>query len=373
MSGSYICFFIGTEAELIKQFPVMLQIQKRGLKIKIIASGQNDIIKSKVLKAVNGGIIDVQLSNESEIKKSAVGLLEWFFKTQRIAQKIILDALDNIDFAHSIMVVHGDTISTVMGARIGKKLGMKVAHVEAGLRSHNILMPFPEEIDRIVTSNYADLHYVPGKEGCYNLKKKKGKIIDTTYNTVLDSLEYSRNYECMNNTIKSVLDKPYFVYVLHRQENLMNKALMKKAVESAVRYSEQRTCVFILHKPTEITLTNMGLLKTLENCKNIVLLKRAEYFDFTKLLDKAQFVITDGESNQEELAYMGKPCLIMRTSSERSDGLGENAILYGGDIGMIDSFIEHYNDYQKKPVDVTFSPSEIVAKSLVEELKRIGG
>ena len=83
-----------------------------------------------------------------------------------------------------------------------------------------------------------------------------------------------------------------------------------------------------------------------------------------KLLDGAAFVITDGGSNQEELAYMGKPCLIMRDRTERTDGLGENARLYGGDLQAVDDFVQMYDRYRREPVSPVQSPAERIAKEL---------
>ena len=81
MAQSGIYFFIGTEAELIKLFPVMLQLQAQQVPYHIIASGQNDIVKSTILRALNGGHVDLELSKESDIKKSAAGLMQWFAAT----------------------------------------------------------------------------------------------------------------------------------------------------------------------------------------------------------------------------------------------------------------------------------------------------
>ena len=130
-----IYFFIGTEAELIKLFTIMDNLQQKGIPYKIIASGQNDISKSSVLKAVNGGRIDWQLSDEKDIKKTAAGLLEWYFKTYQKGVKLFKQLFGKDK--NAVIVVHGDTVSTMMGAYLGGRFGLKVAHVEAGLRSHN--------------------------------------------------------------------------------------------------------------------------------------------------------------------------------------------------------------------------------------------
>ena len=74
---------------------------------------------------------------------------------------------------NNVMIVHGDTISTVMGAYLGKRFGMQIAHIEAGLRSHHLFNPFPEEIDRILVDHISNILFVPGEQGVRNLKKKR--------------------------------------------------------------------------------------------------------------------------------------------------------------------------------------------------------
>ena len=358
-----IYFFIGTEAELIKLFPIMTNLADRGIDYKIIASGQNDISKSSVLKAVNGGRIDWQLSDEKDIKKTAAGLLEWYSKTWKTGRKLFSQLFGKKSDA--VLIVHGDTVSTMMGAYLGAKYGLTVAHVEAGLRSHNWLKPFPEEIDRVLTSRKASLHFAPGETAVANLKNAKGKVVNTVYNTISDSLEYSRRFECANTAISQLVGKEYFVTVVHRQENLANKDLLLKLVDTIKAKAENMHCVFIMHTITEIAFKNLGVYEALENHPTITLLPRTEYFDFMKLLENSLFVITDGGSNQEELSCMGKPCLIMRTHTERQDGIGENAILYGGDLNMIDSFVNSYESYRRNPITAEFSPAQTIVDEII--------
>ena len=92
-----------------------------------------------------------------------------------------------------------------------------------------------------------------------------------------------------------------------------------------------------------------------------------EYFDFMKLLEGAAFVITDGGSNQEELSYMGKPCLILRTHTERSDGLGQNVVMYQESMQVVDDFIAHYPNYQRPPIVPAQSPARMIATTLTKE------
>lgn len=362
-----VCFFIGTEAELIKVFPVMLQLRDKNVPYRVISSGQNNIANSAVLKAVNSGRLDALLSDHSTIKKSAPGLLQWFIRTSRSGAKRIQSQLRDTDLHRSIMVVHGDTVSTVMGAQLGAKLGMRVAHIEAGLRSFDLLNPFPEEIDRVITSRYARIHYAPGDIPFQNLTKAKGEKVNTHYNTIIDGLKFSQSIPA-SDAVSRFLEQEFFVFVMHRQENLATKEFVSTVLNRVKNASKHVQCIMIMHKPTEAALASMGLLEELKNISTISPIPRMEYFDFMKLLSHAKFVITDGGSNQEELSYMGKPCLILRKKTERSDGIGKNVLLYGGDVNRIDEFAANYLHYQVAPSFADLSPSQIIADHLAGRL-----
>ncbi len=367
-----IFFFLGTEAELIKVFPVIMECMQRGGICHVIASGQNDLTKSRIMKEVSLNGKFMELSKESDIKKSAKGLLVWFAQTYLGAVRKIKCEFDKDVLRDAPIVVHGDTVSTFMGALIGKKLGCKICHVEAGLRSHHLFNPFPEEIDRLLTSKLARIHFAPGEEPYQNLIRAKGQVINTQYNTILDSLKYSRKLPVISDSISTVLSKDYFVFVMHRQENLANREFVQQVVEQVKGLAVGgRSCVLILHKITESILESMNILSELKENKGFILFPRVDYFDFMKLLDYAKYVITDGGSNQEELYYMGKPCLIMRKTTERREGIGKNAVLFDGKMNQISSFGQEYYKYEIPKKDPGESPSKIVAKRLTEMNRKL--
>lgn len=360
-----IYFFIGTEAELIKVFTVIMECQKLGAICHIIASGQNDLKRNRILNYIELNGQYIELSQEKDIKKSAVGLLQWFFKTKNNAINTIASHFPKEKLKDANLVVHGDTVSTLMGALLGRKLEMTVCHVEAGLRSHHLFNPFPEEIDRLLTSRIARVHFAPGKEPEQNLRKAKGIVINTQYNTILDSLRISRQLPVETEAVEKLQGKDYFVFVMHRQENLMNETFVREVVKNIDRFAQNRTAVVILHTITKNKFEEMGILQEMEQNDKYVLLPRVDYFDFMKLLEGAQYVITDGGSNQEELHYMGKPCLIMRKTTERKEGIGENAVMIDGNMKNMNCFVSQYEKYQKGQVRAMESPSKIIATTLI--------
>ncbi len=365
-----IIFWVGTIAELIKLFTVIIEARNNNIPYRIVATGQNRIVGTDVLKLCNENKVDLVLSDSSKIKKSARGLLTWFLKTYFSSTEQLKNLIRNCNVPSSdiIMVVHGDTVSTLMGSLVAKKNGFKLAHVEAGLRSFDIFHPFPEEIDRMLTSKRVDFHFCPSEEAEKNLHKAKvhGKIINTNGNTIYDALQYANKQSFSENLKKQIdsINASYFVFVMHRQENVADTSLFTKTISRVVELAKTKHCVCILHEITKIALEKNCLITQLEN-ENFTLLPRTEYFDFMKILQGADFVITDGGSNQEELAYMGKPTLIMRTKTERNDGLGINAVLCNNDFAIFDYFVNNYNNYHKNQIVLENSPSKVIIENLV--------
>lgn len=365
-----LIFWIGTVAELIKVFTVISEARERKIPYIVVATGQNRVTDTDVLKSCNDNKVDILLSDTSKIKKSTSGLLTWFVKTYSGATKKIRKYIDenNCDIKNATMIVHGDTVSTLMGALVAKKIKVKLAHVEAGLRSFDLLHPFPEEIDRVLTSKRVDVHFCPSDIAEKNLIKANvhGKIVNTKGNTIYDGLQYANTIEfssdlkCKFGSIKS----GYFVFVMHRQENVANVQLFAETVKRVCEISEKLHCVCVLHEITRIALENNGLMPLVQN-KNFTLLPRVEYFDFMKVLQGAEYVITDGGSNQEELAYMGKPTLIMRTKTERQDGIGKNAIMCNNDFSVFNDFVLNYKSYLKEAVILSKRPSDIIVDNLI--------
>lgn len=365
MSEKNIIFFIGTIAEYIKLFTVIETAKELGLPYKIILSGQNEIVNTDIAKATSL-VPDLQLSLEKNIIKNVFGLFGWFFKTLFSSKKVISNTFSDVDFKNSVFVVHGDTLSTVMGAVLAKRLHSKLCHVEAGLRSHHWFSPFPEEIDRHIVSKLSDYNFCQGNESFENLKKYPGERINTEYNTIIDSLFYSDKQQIQNKKIAEIIKTNYCVCVVHRQENLLKTNFVKHITKKIIDVSKREKVVFILHTITKNTLMQLNLLNKLQESENIILLDRAEYFDFMKLLQNSDFVITDGGSNQEELYYMGKPTLILRSATERQEGIGENALLYGDDLSSIDLFIKNYKTFEREPITPNVLPSKIICNKLME-------
>lgn len=154
---------------------------------------------------------------------------------------------------------------------------------------------------------------------------------------------------------------------MHRQENLVSRMFVQAVVHEITKVARKHKCVIILHEITKNAFIKFNLLNGLKASNNIILLPRVDYFDFMKLLDHSSFVITDGGSNQEELFYMNKPCLIMRKTTERNEGLGKNARLFNGEASDIRKFVKTVETGKISGGSIqTGEPSRIIADVLMK-------
>lgn len=361
-----IFFFIGTTAELIKVFPIMRELDRQGRTYKVIASGQNRLDKEIILKTgVNP--VDIQLSN-IDISQSVLGLFSWFFSTTLKSLFKLRTVFRQCHKKNSLLVIHGDTISTVMGAFLGTVFRLNIVHIEAGLRSYDFFNPFPEEIDRMLVSSLSDMHCCPNYWAMNNVKNKSGVKVNTIQNTLLDSLNFALSLEDKSNLYKELSRDDFFIFVFHRQENLFDEALLKTVFTKILAYSKMNIkCLLIMHSPTEVALRKTKLLESIQSQPNVRITGRLSYFDFMNVLSISKFIVTDGGSNQEESYYFGKPCLILRKATERNEGLDENASLSGLDMDKVDHFLINYRLYNRDKVELEQSPSNIIINAMLEE------
>ena len=360
MNNKKLYFFIGTEAELMKMFKTILEAQKRGYDCKLVSNGQNSVKNSHFLELV-GGKIDIDLTDYGKKEKNASGYIGWFRKTEKLGVTIFKDIVKNNNKDDILMIVHGDTLSTLMGARIAKKSGMNYVHVESGLRSYNILSPFPEEIDRYFSSKNSKINFCPKREYAeYAEKAFKGKSVNTFYNTGIETLYYAIEHNAKNEKTRPVEEK-FFLVAIHRQENLMNRKFLTNTFERIIKLSDKMKCIFIYHEQTRNALEKNGLWEMVVNAPNIIILPRQDYFSFINCVEKSEFVIADGCGNQQEFYYLGKPYLIMRTKvEENSEGIGWNAVYFKNDFSNIEKFYENYNCYEHERVIPEKMPSKII-------------
>ncbi len=217
-----------------------------------------------------------------------------------------------------LVVVVGDVNSTMAAALAASKLGIKVAHLEAGLRSFDKTMP--EEINRMVTDVLADLLWVPSEDAVENLIREgiaRDKI-QMVGNIMIDSLEMVREkIESQKAHLDFGLEAGnYGVVTLHRPSNVDDPAVLKQICGRLERIAENIHLIFPIHPRTRRNM-DRSLLTRLENSEKLLLPDPLNYIRFMSLVCNCRFVITDSGGIQEETTYLGIPCLTLRENTER--------------------------------------------------------
>jgi len=234
-----------------------------------------------------------------------------------------------------IVLVEGDTNTVMAGALAAVKLGIKVGHVEAGLRSFDRSMP--EEINRVITDHISDLLFPPTQRGKEHLLKEgiaENKIF-VTGNTIVDAvyqnLEISKKKK---NTLKDIglNKKDYILVTIHRQENVDNKDRFKGILQglAEISHKSDKKIVYPVHPRTKKMIDILQLHDELHRIKNLILIDPLGYLEFLQLEENAKLIATDSGGIQEEACILGVPCITLRENTERPETIDVDANMLAG-------------------------------------------
>ena len=241
-----------------------------------------------------------------------------------------------------IIIVVGDVNSTLACAITAKKLHIKVAHVEAGLRSGDESMP--EEINRIVTDSISDYLFATEKSGINNLEKEgqaKEKIFYVG-NIMIDTLHYG--LEKLKTKPAKATASPYAVVTLHRPSNVDNKEKLKEILSALAEISKDIEIYFPVHPRTKEMLEKFKLDDLLKGT-NIKVVPPMSYLEFLALWKDASLVLTDSGGIQEETTALGIPCFTIRDNTERPITIEEGTNVLVGTTSK--GILEGYQDFKK--------------------------
>lgn len=363
--SKHFIFVIGTRAQLIKVAPVIVECEKQQHKCSLLMTGQHLETMQDMLDEFGVKSPQVFAINTQQEHATVFSLIGWLPRAYRgiVRQlKQLTESNESVD-----VLVHGDTLSTVLGALAGRRCGVRVVHLESGLTSNKIFDPFPEEISRRIVFQLSHIAMCPNEETLEHMKKKYPNCepVDTDGNTILDAIRLSgvrRN--------KHDKDFPYIVASLHRFQNIYDGKRLLELVNLLGEVAKVHPVHFVLHPATRKRLKKSQLLEKLQGYSGVKLLPRLGYSEFLRLAAESACVLTDGGSNQEELAALGIPTIVMRQATERTDGLGENAIMEGELTEGVLSFInlKMYEKLESKNVGYKkASPSENIVNFLVHK------
>lgn len=311
-----LCF--GTRPEAIKMAPLHHELKKTNHLVKVCVTAQHREMLDQVLD-----FFEIKTDFDLDLMQKGQSL-------NQLSSRI-LASIDQIliDFQPQLVVVHGDTTTSAMVALAAFHLGIKVAHVEAGLRTHNKFSPFPEELNRQLTSRIADYHFAPTAWAADNLIKEgvSPEAILVTGNTVVDALhlglkKLAKGYDCLDlNFVKKILNpnKRLILITGHRRENFGQgfEDLCMAIYHIAMAYPEVQLVYPVHLNP----MVQEPVNRILRDVANIHLMSPLDYPSFLYCMNQAFFILTDSGGVQEEAPALGKPVLLMRETTERPEAL----------------------------------------------------
>lgn len=351
-----IMIVCGTRPEAIKLAPLYITLKKNHKKIKTLfcATGQHQLMLNQVLN-----FFDIKPDYNLKVMKKKQSLSEVTKSIMSKLEKILIKTKPDL------VIVHGDTMTTFTASLSAFFLKIKVAHVEAGLRTNNIHSPFPEELNRQLVSRIAEFHFAPTQTSKLNLLRENidSKRIFVTGNTVIDALKTTNEIIDHNEYVKKKIEinlkkiidfkissEKYILVTAHRRENYGDGIFnICRSIKKLSNLYDNLKFIFPVHlNPNIITEVN----KILKNKKNIYLLQPQSYINFVYLIKNCYLVMTDSGGIQEEAPYFDKPVLVMRNISERPEGVKAGTIkIIGSDqkniVKNVSNLINNNKTYNK--------------------------
>lgn len=313
-----ILFILGTRPDAIKLAPIIKIAEKRkDIKPLVCLTAQHRHMLDSVI-----GFFEINVNYDLNLMRYNQNL--WEFTSSAFKKLGVLIKNINPDW----IVVQGDTTTAFIGAMCGFYNKVKIAHVEAGLRSQQKFAPFPEEMNRILITRLADLHFAPTQSAKENLLKEgiSSNYILVTGNTGIDALFLAkgrlRDFKSayFEKLFKNIdFSKKIILVTGHRRESFGKpfKEISLALKEIAESFSDIEL-IYPVHLNPNV---RKPVFETLKDVKNIHLLEPLDYPVFVWLMQKAYMVLTDSGGVQEEAPSLGKPVLILREVTERGEGI----------------------------------------------------
>ena len=337
-----ITVVIGTRPEAIKLAPVAKILLKSNIfKVRVVLTGQHEEMVIKLMK-----LFDIPIDIKLNVMREGQSLSKL---SSRILLELEKEYVENIP---SLVIVQGDTTTAFCASLAAFYQNIKVAHVEAGLRTEDLFNPFPEEANRRIISQISSLHFAPTENAKKNLIKANvlGEIVETG-NTVIDALFLIKNkvgnYK-LNNFDK--INQDLILLTVHRRENWGNNLEnICKAIKSLINKNSDLIFLIPVH-PNQIVKD--VFFNILGNQKQVILTKPLDYQELISVLKTCKLILTDSGGIQEEAPSLGKPILVLRETTERPEGIDAGtAKLIGTDPDVIEketlNILKNKKEYEK--------------------------
>ena len=315
-----IALVAGTRPNFMKIAPVRRALDGRGLALRLIHTGQHfDPSMSAVF------FHDLGLPTPDVTLTSGGGS-----HAEQTAAALVGVEADLARHRPSLVVVVGDVTSTLAAALAAAKLGVPVAHVEAGLRARDWTMP--EEINRVLTDQLADLLLYPSRDAAENLLAEgvPPQRLAFCGNVMIDSLYAALGRRTGILAHLGLRPRAYAIATLHRPSNVDSVESLAATLDALAAIAERVPLVFPVHPRTLARARALGLAARLQSTPGLLLVEPLGYDDFVTLMSDARLVATDSGGIQEETTVLGIPCLTLRTGTERPVTVTEGTNLVVG-------------------------------------------
>ena len=358
-----VMLVFGTRPEAIKMAPLVKEFQKQPKRVETVVcvTGQHREMLDQVLK-----IFDIKPDYDLNIMKQGQDLYD-------VTARVLTGMRDVLkEVKPDVVLVHGDTTTSTAAALAAFYQQIPVGHVEAGLRTHNIYSPWPEEMNRLLTGRLATYHFSPTPLSRNNLIKESvdDRNIIITGNTVIDALYWvvdkTKTNKELDNELEDILSKAgYDVNRLnngkklvlitgHRRENFGDGFInMCTAIKDLTVKYPDLDFVYPMHlNPNVRKPIHEVFGENLSGLKNMFFIEPLEYLSFVYLMEKSSIVLTDSGGIQEEAPGLGKTVLVMRDNTERPEALDAGTVkLVGTDynkiVNEVSSLIDDKAAYEK--------------------------
>ena len=341
-----IMLVFGTRPEAIKMAPLVKEFQKYPLQFETIVcvTGQHREMLDQVLQ-----LFEIKPDYDFNIMKASQDLYD-------VTSRVLIGMKDVLDVVKpDIVLVHGDTTTSMATALAAFYQQIPVAHIEAGLRTYNLASPWPEEANRQITGRLAKYHFAPTQLSCDNLSSEgvKSENILITGNTVIDALQWVINKSLSNDEIQQSIIKSFIraglsidtinnvnrkiVITGHRRENFGDGFInICKAIKSLSEKFSDVDFIYPMHLNPNVRNPIKEIFGEDLHSRNIHFIEPLDYLPFVNLLNRSTLILTDSGGIQEEAPSLGKPVLVMRDTTERPEALEAGTVkLVGTDYDKI--------------------------------------
>lgn len=354
----YIIF--GTTGELIKLYPLIKALEDGNSEFELLCTAQQIEELPSAIKSleITSPVTWLAKGYKGQSLRSKKEMLIWAAKLSLQLMRLSPTIRRKRKDTSVGVVVHGDTVTTSIGALYGWLTRTKVFHVEAGMRSGDWKNPFPEELSRRFVAKLATVNYAPGLSNCANLDGSKGDVIDTEQNTIVDALLLA-----MKRHTETEKSEQIGLISLHRSELYDDEGRFREILETLAKHGQTNKMLFIDHPVTIQRMKELGLDQIFQGSR-VEHLEKMNYFEFISTLSRSSYVVTDSGGLQQECEVTGHPCLVHRAVTESTGRLDENIVLSRLDIDIVAQFLAAPMDFASSPAQTGPSPTQIIMSDL---------